>query len=68
MIKKDRVRLQEFFQDHDLLRKGYLPAQKFRSVLHSQKILLTTEEYVRLESYFALPTDKTLVDYKDFCE
>lgn len=24
-IKKDRIRLLEFFQDHDLLRKGYLP-------------------------------------------
>jgi Ca2+-binding EF-hand superfamily protein len=57
LIKKDRVRLQEFFQDHDLLRKGYVPAQKFRSVLHSQKINLTIEEYNKLESYFALPTD-----------
>jgi hypothetical protein len=27
LIKKDRVRLQEFFQDHDLLRKGYVPAK-----------------------------------------
>ena len=26
MIKKDRVRLLEFFQDHDILRKGYVPA------------------------------------------
>ena len=24
-IKKDRIRLLEFFQDHDLLRKGFLP-------------------------------------------
>lgn len=35
MLSKDRVRLLEFFQDHDILRKGYLPQQKFRSVLHS---------------------------------
>ena len=34
-LSKDRVRLLEFFQDHDILRKGYLPQQKFRSVLHS---------------------------------
>lgn len=33
-IKKDRIRLLEFFQDHDILRKGYVPNQKFRNVLH----------------------------------
>merc|ERR1712060_674285 len=33
-ISKDRIRLTEFFQDHDILRKGYLPASKFRSVLY----------------------------------
>ena len=37
-IKKDRIRLLEFFQDHDLLRKGTLPPQKFRSVLNTQKV------------------------------
>lgn len=26
MIKKDRIRLREFLHDHDILRKGYLPA------------------------------------------
>ena len=35
MISKDRVRILEFFQDHDILRKGYLPAQKFRSTLYA---------------------------------
>lgn len=68
MIKKDRIRLLEYFQDHDLLRKGYLPHQKFRSVLHSQKVTLTTEEYARLEAHYALPSDSTLVNYKDFCD
>ena len=57
IIKKDRIRLQEFFIDHDTLRKGYVAAQKFRSVLHSQKIFLTQEEYARLEAHFALPRD-----------
>jgi len=45
IIKKDRIRLTEFFQDHDLLRKGVLEPTKFRSVLHSQKVQLTTEEF-----------------------
>lgn len=33
IVKKDRIRILEFFQDHDILRKGYLPAQKFRGTL-----------------------------------
>lgn len=68
IIKKDRIRLQEFFIDHDTLRKGYVAAQKFRSVLHSQKIFLTAEEYERLEAHYALPKDRGLINYVDFCE
>ena len=68
IIKKDRIRLQEFFIDHDTLRKGYLAAQKFRSVLHSQKLFLTSEEYGRLENHFALPSDKGLINYVQFCD
>jgi len=44
IIKKDRIRLHEFLQDHDLLRKGYLQNTKFRSVMYAQKIELTEEE------------------------
>jgi hypothetical protein len=40
-VKKDRIRLREFFQDHDILRKGYLPKMKFRNVLYAQKVQLT---------------------------
>lgn len=68
IIKKDRIRLHEFFIDHDTLRKGYVAAQKFRSVLHSQKLFLTTEEYERLEAHYALPKDRGLVNYVDFIE
>ena len=68
IIKKDRIRLQEFFIDFDTLRKGYVAAPKFRSVLHSQKIFLTQEEYARLEAHFALPRDQGLINYVDFCE
>ncbi len=34
-VKRERIRLLEFFQDHDLLRKGYVEPTKFRSTLHS---------------------------------
>lgn len=64
--KKDRVRLLEFFQDHDILRKGYVPRQKFRNVLHIQKIMLTIPEYENLEKFFQVPNDPTLVNYVSF--
>lgn len=67
-IKKDRIRLGEFFQDHDLLRKGVLPAQKFRGVLYTQKLLLADDEFDLLESRFAHPADKTKVNYVAFNE
>lgn len=35
MVKRERIRLSEFFQDHDQLRKGVIEPTKFRSVLHS---------------------------------
>ena len=66
LVKKDRIRLREFFQDHDILRKGYLPKMKFRNVLYAQKIHLTSEEFEALIDYFKMPTDPTLVNYVNF--
>lgn len=68
IVKKDRIRIHEFLQDHDLLRKGYLPRQKFRSVLCSQKIVLTIEEYDRLENHYACGAKNDMVDYVTFSE
>lgn len=68
MVKKDRLRLLEFFQDHDVLRKGYVAAQKFRGTLYGQRIQLTPEEFERLEEYFALPSDRGLINYVAFNE
>ena len=67
MIKKDRLRLLEFFQDHDILRKGYVPQQKFRGVLHTHNISLTNAEYDALEAMFAMP-DPKLINYVEFCK
>jgi len=65
-VKKDRVRLREFFQDHDILRKGYLPKMKFRNVLYAQKIMLTVAEFEALIEHFKLPNDATVVNYVAF--
>ena len=51
-IKKERIRLGEFFLDHDILRKGSVPKSKFRGVLYAQKIQLTDAEYELLEAFF----------------
>lgn len=66
IVKKDRIRLQEFFIDHDLLRKGYLPVNKFQGVLNSQKIELTRNEYDLLEGAFKARADPTKIDYVAF--
>ena len=68
IVKKDRIRLLEFFQDHDVLRKKYLPAQKFRGTLHAQRIALTPAEFERLEKHYAKPNDAGLIDYFTFCD
>jgi Ca2+-binding EF-hand superfamily protein len=38
MVKRNRIRIGEFLQDHDPLRKGKIDATKFRTTLYAQKI------------------------------
>ena len=38
MVKRHRIRIGEFLQDHDPLRKGKIDATKFRTTLYAQKI------------------------------
>lgn len=69
IVKRDRIRLQEFFQDHDLLRKGVVQPTQFRSTLHAQKVQLTVQEYALLEKVFATnDSNAPLVNYAAFCE
>ena len=44
-----------------------MPAQKFRGTCHGQGIRLTPAEFDRLEAYFALPSDRGLISYVNFC-
>lgn len=69
-VKRARVRLTEFFQDHDLLRKGVVTPTQFRSTLHSQKIQLTDHEYNLLEQHYKVTNEANapLVNYVHFCE
>ena len=66
IIKKNRIRLLEFFQDHDNMRKGYIPFMKFRGTLHAQKVNLTDKEYEILMQHYHIPIDENLINYKQF--
>jgi Ca2+-binding EF-hand superfamily protein len=68
LVKRDRIRLGEFFQDHDPLRKGIIDATKFRTTLYAQKIQLSSDEYQRLEDHFRCETNPTKIRYSDFNE
>lgn len=65
-VMRSRIRLGEFLQDHDPLRKGTIDATKFRTTLYAQKIQLTTEEYQKLEDYYRDPQDPIKIRYFDF--
>ena len=68
LIMRNRIRLGEFFHDHDPLRRGSVDASKFRTTLYAQKIQLTNEEYSLLEHHYRCPRDPLKVRYFDFNE
>jgi hypothetical protein len=65
-VMRSRIRVGEFLQDHDPLRKGTIDATKFRTTLYAQKIQLTVEEYQKLEDHYRDPTDALKIRYFDF--
>lgn len=65
-VMRNRIRLGEFLQDHDPLRKGTIEATKFRTTLYAQKLQLTKEEYQNLEDHYRDPTDPIKIRYFDF--
>lgn len=67
-VMRNRIRIGEFFQDHDPLRKGTIEATKFRTTLYAQKLQLTAEEYQKLENHFRCPKDPLKIRYFDFNE
>jgi Ca2+-binding EF-hand superfamily protein len=67
-VFRHRIRLGEFFQDHDPLRKGVIDATKFRTTLYAQKLQLTHEEYAKLEDFFRDPENAQKIRYFDFNE
>ena len=67
-VKRHRIRLGEFFQDHDQLRKGVIDATKFRTTLYAQKLQLTVQEYQKLEDYYRCQENSHKIRWSDFNE
>ena len=67
-VKINRIRLQEFFNDFDGLRKGLVSKAKFRTALDMANLSLRSEEYDLLEKVYGLPEENDKVDYKSLVE
>jgi len=63
-VKINRIRLNEFFQDFDGLRKGVCTKAKMRTALDMANLSLRSEEYVVLEKCFEVEGDPLRVNYK----
>lgn len=67
-VKINRIRLNEFFEDFDTLRKGTCTKAKFRTALDMANLNLRSEEYDVLENYYAVPEENDKVYYKNLVE
>jgi Ca2+-binding EF-hand superfamily protein len=67
-VKIKRIRLSEFFEDFDPLRKGTCTKAKFRTALDMANLNLRAEEFDVLEKYFNVPEEEDKVFYKDLIE
>jgi len=67
-VKINRIRLSEFFEDFDPLRKGSCTKAKFRTALDMANLHLRAEEFDVLERYYNIPEEEDKVFYKDLIE
>ena len=67
-VKINRIRLNEFFEDFDPLRKGTCTKAKFRTALDMANLHLREDEFVILEQFFSVPDENDKVYYKDLVE
>lgn len=68
IVKINRIRLQEFFNDFDTLRKGFCSKAKFRTALDMANLSLRSEEYDLLERYYGIEGEPDRVSYKALVE
>lgn len=68
ICKQKRIRPNEFFHDHDKLRKGILPRPKFVSAIDQMKMDLDETQVALLADNYTDPSKPDLVRHKDFSE
>ena len=66
-VAKDSVRVRDFFVDADKLRKGHVPASKFRTGVDGAGLKLSGRELCLLEEAFASAHQEGYVAYERFC-
>lgn len=67
-VKTSRIRLKEYLQDFDPLRKGTITVNKFFGSLDKLKLHLTENEAKALERIFVCPDDRTCLNYNQFVD
>ena len=67
-VKINRIRLNEFFEDFDPLRKGTCTKAKFRTALDMANLHLRSEEFDILEKFYSVQEEEDKVYYKDLVE
>ena len=67
-VKINRIRLNEFFEDFDPLRKGTCTKAKFRTALDMANLHLRSEEFDILEKFYSVHEEEDKVYYKDLVE
>jgi len=68
LCKQKRIRPQEFFNDHDKLRKGVLPLPKFVTAIDQMKLDIEESLVEILCDGFRHPQHTDLIRHKDFSE
>lgn len=68
IVKVNRIRLNEFFEDFDPLRKGTCTKAKFRTALDMANLHLRAEEFDFLENFYNVNGEEDKVYYKDLVE
>lgn len=68
LCKQKRIRPQEFFQDHDKLRRGLLPRPKFISAINQMKMDLEDSLVEILCDGYTDANNTDLVRHKDFSD
>ena len=63
-VKINRIRLNEFFEDFDPLRKGTCTKAKFRTALDLANLHLRSEEFDILEKFYSVNEEEDKVYYK----